>query len=61
MHQELMQLIIASMSTKKESTMAPIISSSSIVELGSVANIEPKVAPSTKIEPCADLHMHKVS
>ena len=60
MHQELMQLIIASMLTKKNSAMALVIGSSLKVEPGFVANIALNVAPSTEVEPHVDLHMCKV-
>ena len=61
MHQELMQLITASMSTKKDSALAPVVCSSSIIELASMATVAPDIAPSTEVEPHADLHMCKVS
>ena len=39
------------MSTKKESVAAPVVGSFFIVELGSVANVVPEVAPSTEVAP----------
>ena len=61
MHHELMQLITASMSTKKDNAVAPVIGSSSIVEPASVATIASDVTPSIEVEPCVDLHMREVS
>ena len=61
MHQEIIQLLIASMSTKKDSVVAPIIGSTSIVEPASVATIAPDVVSSIEVESRADLHMRKVS
>ena len=60
MHQELTQLIIALMSSKKDNAMAPIVGSSSIVEPGSMANVALDVAPSIEVEHCANLHMREV-
>ena len=59
--QELMQLITASMSTKKDSAMVHVIGSSLIIEPASVATIAPDVVPSIEVEPHADLHMREVS
>ena len=56
-----MQLITASMSTKKDSAMAPVVGSSLIVEPGSVAIVALDVTPSIEVEPRADLHMREVS
>ena len=55
-----MQLTTASMSTKKDSVVAPVIGSFSIVEPGFVANIAPDVAPSIEVGPRMDLHMREV-
>ena len=56
-----MQLLIVQMSTKKDSAMVPIVGSTSIVEPASVATVVPDIAPSTEVEPLADLHMREVS
>ena len=61
MHQEIMQLLTAQMLTKKDSAVALVVGSTSIFEPGCVATIAPDVAPSTEVEPRADLHMHEVS
>ena len=61
MHQDLMQLIIASMSNKKDSAAALVVGSSLIVKPGSLANIAPEVMPSTEVEARADMHMREVS
>ena len=55
-----MQLITASMSTKKDSAVVLVLGSSLIVEPASMATIAPDNAPSTEVEPRADLHMCKV-
>ena len=49
------------MSIKKDSAVALVIGSSSIVEPGSMANVAPDIAPSIEVEPHADLHMREVS
>ena len=56
MHQEIMQLLTAQMSAKKDSTMAPIIGSTLIVQPDSVATVVPDVVPSVEVEPDVDLH-----
>ena len=61
MYQELLQLITASISTKKDRAATPVVGSSLIVELGSLANIASEVMPSTEVEPRVDLHRREVS
>ena len=56
-----MQIISTSMSTKKDSVVAPVVGSSLIIEPGFAATIVPDVAPSIEVEPRADLHMCEVS
>ena len=56
-----MHLITASMSTKKDSALAPVMGSSSILEPGSMAIVALNIAPSKEVEPCTNLHMREVS
>ena len=55
MHQEIMQLLTAQMSTKKDSAVVPVVGSTSIVEPASMATVVPNVMPFTEVEPRADL------
>ena len=57
MHQEIMQLLTAQMSTKKDSAVAPVVVSTSIAQRDSVATIVPEVVPSVEIQRDVDLHM----
>ena len=61
MHQEIMQLLTAQMLTKKDSAMASVVGSTSIVEPASMATVALDVTPSIEVEPRADLHMCEVS
>ena len=61
MHKEIIQLLTAQMSAKKDSAVAPVVGSTSIVELDSVATVAPDVVPSIEVERDVDLHMHEVS
>ena len=56
-----MQLIIASMSTKKDSVVVPNVGFTLIVEPTSVAFVALNIAHSIEIEPRANLHMREVS
>ena len=57
MHQEIMQLLTAQMSAKKDSAVAPVVVSTSIAQPDSVATVAPKVVPSVEVERDVDLHM----
>ena len=61
MHQEIMQLLTAQMSAKKDSAVAPIIVSTSTDQLHSVATIAPKVVPSVEVQRDVDLPMRDVT
>ena len=61
MHQEIIQLLTAQMSAKKDSTVAPVVGSTPIVQPDFVATVAPDVMPSIEVEPDVDLHMRKVS
>ena len=61
MHQEIMQLLNAQMSTKIDSAVAPVIVSTSIAQPHSVATVAPKVVPSVEVERDVDLHMRDVT
>ena len=61
MHQEIIQLLTAQMSIKKDSAVAPVVGSTLIVEPASMATVAPNVVPSTEIEPRADFYMREVS
>ena len=61
MHQEIMQLLYAQLSTKKDSVVAPVVGSTLIVETEFVAIVAPDVLLSVEVEPIVDLHMCKVS
>ena len=61
MHQEIMQLLIAQMSTKKDSAVAHVVVSTSIAQLDSVATVVLEVVPSVEVERDVDLHMRDVS
>ena len=49
------------MSAKKDSAVAVVIVSTSIVQPHSIATVAPEVVPSVKVEQDVDLHMHDVS
>ena len=57
MHQEIMQLLTAQMSAKKDSAVAPVVVSTSIAQSESVATVAPEVMPSVEVERDVDLHM----
>ena len=61
MHQEIMQLLTAQMSAKKDSAVAPVVVSTSIAQPDSVATIAPEVVPSVEVQRDVDLHMRHVS
>ena len=61
MHQEIMQLLTAQMSAKKDSAVAPVVVSTLIAQPDSVATVVPEVVPSVEVERDVDLHMHDVS
>ena len=60
MHQEIMQLLIAQMSAKKGSAVAPVVGSTLIVELDFVAIVASDVVPFVEVENVVDLHTHEV-
>ena len=60
MHQEIMQLLTAQMSAKKDSAVEPVIVSTSIAQPDSVATVASEVVPSVEVERDVDLHMHNV-
>ena len=49
MHQEIMQLLTAQMSAKKDSAVAPVVVSTSIAQPDSVATVAPEVVPSVEV------------
>ena len=61
MHREIMQLLTAQMSAKKDSVVAPIVGSTSIVQPDFVATVVPNVVPFVEVEGDVDLHMREVS
>ena len=61
MHQEIMQLLIAQMSAKKDSAVALVVGSISIVQPDFVTTVAPDVMPSVEVEWDVDLHICKVS
>ena len=61
MHQEIMQLLSAQMSAKKDSAVAPVVDSTSIVQPDSVATVAPDIVPSVEVERDVDFHMREVS
>ena len=61
MHQEIMQLLTAQMSAKKDSAVAPVIVSTSIAQPHSVATVAPEVVPSVEVQRDGDLPMHDVA
>ena len=61
MHQEIMQLLTAQMSAKKDSAVARVIVSTSIAQPYSVATIAPEVVPSVQVERDVDLSMRNVT
>ena len=60
MHQEIMQLLTAQMSAKKDSAVAPVIVSTSTDQPHSVATVTPEVAPSVEVQRDVDLPMRDV-
>ena len=61
MHQEIMQLLTAQMSAKKDSMVAPVVVSTSTTQPHSVATVVPKVALSVQIQRDVDLPMRDVT
>ena len=61
MHQEIMQLLTAQMSAKKDSAVTPVVVSTSIAQPDSVATVALEVVPSVEIQRDVDLHMRDVS
>ena len=61
MHQEIMQLLTAQMSAKKDSAVAPVVVSTSIAQPHSVATVAPEVVPSVQIQRDVDLPMRDVT
>ena len=61
MHQEIMQLLTAQMSTKKDSAVAPVVVSTSIAQPDSVTTVAPEVVLSVEVQRDVDFHMHNVS
>ena len=61
MHQEIMQLLTAQMSAKKDTAVAPVVVSTSTAQPHSVATVVPKVAPSVEIQRDVDLPMLDVT
>ena len=61
MHQEIMQLLTAQMSAKKDSAVAPVVVSTSIAQPHSVATVAPEVVPSVQVERDVDLPMRDVT
>ena len=61
MHQEIMQLVTAQMSAKKDSVVAPVVVSTSIAQPDFVTTVAPEVVPSVEVQRDVDLHMRDVS
>ena len=61
MHQEIMQLLTAQMSAKKDTAVAPVVVSMSTAQPHSVATVAPEVAPSVEIQRDVDLPMRNVT
>ena len=61
MHQEIMQLLTAQMSAKKDSAVALVVVSTSIAQPDSVTTVAPEVIPSIEVQRDVDLHMRDVS
>ena len=61
MPQEIMQLLTAQMSAKKDSAVAPVVVSTSIAQPHSVATVAPEVVPSVQVQRDVDLPMHDVT
>ena len=61
MHQEIMQLLTAQMSAKKDSAVAPVIVSTSTDQPHSVATVAPEVAASVEVQRDVDLPMCNVT
>ena len=60
MHQEIMQLLTAQMSAKKDTAVAPVVVSTSTAQPHSVATVAPKVAPSVEVQRDVDLPMRNI-
>ena len=61
MHQEIMQLLTAQMSAKKDTAVAPVVVSTSTAQPHSVATVAPEVARSVEVERDVDLPMRDVT
>ena len=61
MHQEIMQLLTAQMSAKKDSAVAPVLVSMLIAKPHSVATVALEVMPSVQVERDVDLPMRDVT
>ena len=61
MHQEIMQLLTAQMSARKDTAVAPVVVSTSTAQPHSVATIAPEVAPSVEVQRDVDLPMRDVT
>ena len=56
-----MQLLTTQLLAKKDSAVAPVVVSTSIAQLDSVAIVAPEVVPSVEVERDVDLHMRDVT
>ena len=61
MHQEIMQLLTAQMSAKKDTAVALVVVSTSTAQPHSVATVAPEVAPSVEVQRDLDLPMRDVT
>ena len=61
MHQEIMQLLIAHMSAKKDIAVAPVVVSTSIAQPHSIATVAPEVVPSVQVQRDVDLPIRDVT
>ena len=61
MHQEIMQLLSIQMLAQKDSAVAPVVGSTSIVQPDSIATVAPDIVPSIEVQLDVDLHMREDS
>ena len=61
MHQEIMQLLTAQMSAKKDSAVEPVVVSTSIAQPHFVATVAPEVVSFVEVERNVDLPMRDVT
>ena len=61
MHQEIMQLLTAQMSAKKDSAVAPVVVSTLIAQPHSFATVAPEVVPSVEVQRDVDFPMRDVT